>query len=196
MTRRLRIAGTAFGAILVPACAALPPDPPTIKTGEPTDSAGGRPQPVTRRGRDPEPPSRRRLISSRRTHEEPTFAHVPTPTIAHCRPRRSHPCQPRRPSLSANRGRTDRARDRPTPAPADLFAADRAGRSRRRADIPPAEPVPDAEGIIRPWPTIKDRLAHRSRRPRPNPSRRCSRRSAISHRRSSTPSDGPRIGRR
>ena len=37
MTRRLRIASTAFGAMLGPACAGFQPDPPMIKPVNPRE---------------------------------------------------------------------------------------------------------------------------------------------------------------
>src|SRR5262249_15450699 len=142
MTRRLRIAGTAFGAMLVPACAGFAPDPPTIKPVNPPipTAAGYRPAPTVVAAQ----PARPKIVepfAAERPSPLPTLAHVPTPladTPAHAeitpvatRPRDvlSAPMDPPRLSLPA-------LSSMPMSAP--------------------AEPVPDAEGIIRgPWPTIR-----------------------------------------
>ncbi|HKB05975.1 MAG TPA: hypothetical protein VKD90_27520 [Gemmataceae bacterium] len=147
MTRRLRIAGTAFGALLVPACASVSPAPPPMPPALPTGQGAGvsfRPMPgaltaaPTPRGR----PTMK--FADERSEPAPVVAQRPPAAIA------SPPVE-----------RTDyRTPVNPPVLPAPPAPIDPPRLIVPGPSLPPvkpaAEPVPDAEGVIRPpWPVFK-----------------------------------------
>jgi hypothetical protein len=146
MTRRLRIASTAFGAMLVPACAGLQPDLPTIKPVNPPipTAAGYRSTPAA-------PPTVAAPTAKPRTMEK--FADgrpdpPPAPDFAR------QPLLACDPSMHTDVTAVEHRFPETTPGPVDaprinlpMFAG---------GPSPAPEPVPDAEGVIRsPWPVIK-----------------------------------------
>ena len=149
MTRRLRIAGTAFGALLVPACAGFQPDatvmhpavsaqppavkPPTAPLLAQTQAAKPRVVEKFAEGRSDE---------SAVSVERPKPPAPPTPTGVALPP----PGALEQTRLEA-RVEAPALPDPPRAVPTVLD---------RDAVKPAPEPVPDAEGVIRPnWPTIK-----------------------------------------
>ena len=158
--RRLRIAGTAFGALLVPACAGLQPDAtvmhppvqgPHVAVRPPAAPGAG---PTTQAAK----PRTAEKFATERT-EGPAFASAAPPVVE--RPKPALPVvpapTPSGPTLTPPPviEQTKHEIKIEVPAPADP--------PRITAPVPtpgpvkPApEPVPDAEGVIRPsWPTIK-----------------------------------------
>src|SRR5262245_41457813 len=85
MTRRLRIASTAFGAMLVPACAGLQPDPPTIKPVNPPipTAAGYKPTPPMVAAAPPAKPRTMEKFADGRPDpaSAPLFVREPLPAI-------------------------------------------------------------------------------------------------------------------
>jgi len=142
MTRRLRIAGTAFSAMLVPACAGLQPDPPTIKPVNPPIPTAARERPMS--GPPTSQTAKPKTVEKfavERPDAAPTVAHVPTPAVD----------PPPRTEVAQVEHRTNDAAPSPVYAPR-LVRPIPSG----EPTIPPAEPVPDAEGVIRTeWPVIK-----------------------------------------
>jgi len=155
MTRRLRIASTAFGAMLVPACAGFQPDPPMIKPVNPPipTAAGYRPTPTASTSPTaPTPAVVAAQPAKPRTIEKfadgrpdpapaPVFGREPLPAID--------------PSTHTDVAAVEHRSPETTPGPFDaprinlpMFAGG--------PSTPPPEPVPDAEGVIRGnWPVIK-----------------------------------------
>jgi hypothetical protein len=142
MMRRLRIAGTAFGAMLVPACAGFQPNPPTIKPVSPPipTAAGQRPAPVPIASQNARPRTKDTFADGR-PDPMPTVAHVPTPAAE----------TPTRSAIAPVEHQSLDVIPAPPVEPSRLARAIAAS-----AGTPSVEPVPDAEGVIRSdWPVIK-----------------------------------------
>jgi hypothetical protein len=147
MTRRLRIAGTAFGAMLVPACAGFQPNPPTIKPVSPPipTAAGQRPAPVPIASQTARPRTKDTFADGR-SDPMPTVPHVPTPWEGF------HPDSPMRTELAPVEHQTADVVAAPPVEPSRLSRAI----ATNAGSPPPPEPVPDGEGVIRSdWPVIK-----------------------------------------
>ena len=148
MTRRLRIAGTAFSAMLVPACAGFHPDPPTIKPVNPPipTAAGQRPMPGPITSQVARPRTIEKFADGR-PDPMPTIAHVPTPMADPLIP----VADPPRSEITAIEHQTTDV------IPAPPVEHLRLTRTIAANSGPlPVEPVPDAEGVIRSdWPVIK-----------------------------------------
>src|SRR4051795_10175625 len=78
MTRRLRIAGTAFGALLVPACAGFQPDATDMRPITPPKSTGFKPLggPASTQAAKPRSVEK---FAQERTDEAPAIAEKPAP---------------------------------------------------------------------------------------------------------------------
>jgi hypothetical protein len=144
MTRRLRIAGTAFGALLVPACAGFQPDATVMHPVGPAQPVGVKPP----AGASPALAARPRVVekfAEGRTDEAPvspfaTTAERPKPT----------PPAPTGPALAPIALEQSKFENKVEPPRPTLTVPD------RELLKPAPEPVPDAEGVIRPsWPTLK-----------------------------------------
>lgn len=168
MTRRLRIAGTAFGALLVPACAGFQPDatvmhpitppvPPGVRTPAPTVVA-----PVqAARSRTVEKFAEGRTDEPSAVAERPTPAPPPLTTAAGpVEPKVAPPPAPTgTPVVPAPASIQQTKIEKPIepPPPIDPPRVPVPAVPTGDGVIRPApEPVPDAEGVIRAsWPTIK-----------------------------------------
>ena len=143
MTRRLRIAGTAFSAMLVPACAGFQPNPPTIKPVSPPipTAAGQRPAPVPIASQTARPRTMEKFADGR-PDPMPTITHVPMLVT-----------QPvTRSEITPIEHQSTDVIPVPPVEPSRLTRAIAAS----AGTAPPVEPVPDAEGVIRSdWPVIK-----------------------------------------
>ncbi|HJZ91281.1 MAG TPA: hypothetical protein VKE40_10450, partial [Gemmataceae bacterium] len=148
MTRRLRIASTAFGAMLVPACAGFQPDPPMIKPVNPPipTAAGYRPTPPTPTAVAAQPPKPRimeRFADGRPDPAPaPVFVREPLPAID----------PSRHTEVTAIEHRSPETTPGPLDPPRINLPVFSGGLS-----TPPPEPVPDLDGVIRTphWPVIK-----------------------------------------
>ena len=158
--RRLRIAGTAFGAFLVPACASLQPDATVVHPPVPGQAVAVRPPaaPVLGQTTQAAKPRTADKFAIERT-DEPAFASA-TPPAAE-RPKPTLPVvpgpTPGGPALTpaTTIEQTKHETRIAVPAPADLPRIVLPVTDREVVK-PAPEPVPDAEGVIRPsWPTIK-----------------------------------------
>jgi hypothetical protein len=149
MTRRLRIAGTAFGALLVPACAGFQPDATVM---HPAVSA--QPPAVT-------PPMAPLLGQTQgakpRVVEKFAEGRSDASAVSVDRPKPPAPPSPTGVSLPPPSALEQTKLETKVEAPA-LPDPPRVAPSTLDHDVikPAPEPVPDAEGVIRPnWPTIK-----------------------------------------
>jgi len=144
MTRRLRIASTAFGAMLVPACAGFQPDPPTIKPVNPPipTAAGYKPTPPVVAATPAKPRTMEKFADGRPDPAPaPMFVREPLPAID--------------PLKQADVAAVEHRSPDPMPSPLDPPRINLPGFS-SGPSTPPPEPVPDAEGVIRTnWPVIK-----------------------------------------
>jgi hypothetical protein len=149
MTRRLRIAGTAFGALLVPACAGFQPDAtvmhPAVSAQPPAVKPPSAPllgQTQVAKPRVVEKFAEGRADESANSVDRSKPPAPPTPTGVPLLPPSS---------LEQTKLETKiEAPALPDPPRVTPTVLD------RDAVKPPPEPVPDAEGVIRPnWPTIK-----------------------------------------
>src|SRR5262245_8548241 len=145
MTQRLRIASTAFGAMLVPACAGLQPDHPKIKTVHPPipTAAGKRPAPVVVAAQ-PDKPRTTEKFADGRPDPAPVLIFGREPLLR---------CDP---STLADLTAVEHRSPEPTLSPLDPPRINLPGLS-GGLSTPPPEPVPDPDGVIRTphWPVIK-----------------------------------------
>jgi hypothetical protein len=155
MTRRLRIASTAFGALLLPACVGMGPEPGILQPNIPPTQIGHRPPATPKPAAGPTVVSKPRRsvegFAEGRSEPTPTVAPRPLPVnVPVSEPDKSTPtivapvehetanAMPPQPSESPRLELPRPTIDRGKPAP---------------------EPIPDAEGIIRPqWPVLKGTL--------------------------------------
>lgn len=160
--RRLRIAGTAFGALLVPACAGLQPDATVMHPPVAGPQVAVRPPtaPVLGQSTQAAKPRSAEKFAAARTEERTAFCAMPTaaepprpalPVVP--APTPSGPALTTQPVIEQTRHETKIE----VPAPADPPRIVAPVPAPAPEPVKPApEPVPDAEGVIRPsWPTIK-----------------------------------------
>lgn len=149
MTRRLRIAGTAFGAMLVPACAGFQPDATVMHPPVSTQPVAAKAAPSVVGPVQAARPRTVEKFAEGRTAEPITIAERPRSV-----PPAPAPTGPVVPVRSVSELTKVEAKiDAPALADPPRIMVP----SPERDVLKPApEPVPDAEGVIRPnWPTIK-----------------------------------------
>jgi len=147
MTRRLRIAGTALGAMLIPACAGFYPDPPKIRPVDPPIRTAASPRPA------PAPIA----IQNARPRTKDTFADGRSdPMLANVPSEGFHPDPPMRAEIApVEHHEMDVIAAPPVEPSREPMRFPRMAAA-SRGTVPPPEPVPDAEGVIRSdWPVIK-----------------------------------------
>lgn len=148
MTRRLRIAGIAFGALLVPACAGFQPDATDMRPVAPPTSTGFKPLPGPVLGQSQAAKARTvEKFAEGRTDVAPVVAEkatrAPTPIAA------PSPAPAPVPQLEPTRFETPV--DPPIPGTRPRLVA-----PNFESTNPVPEPTPDADGVIRsPLPVIK-----------------------------------------
>lgn len=150
MNRRLRIAGTALGAFLVPACASVKPEPIAKQPAVvPPSSAQKAPTPGTMTSNmSAKMPRVVEKFGEARTEQTAAFAQPPSP--AKEVPIASAPPAPTS-IATAEPVIAESVAPPPSPAPRSTASVPVVGH-----DKPKAEPTPDADGILRAnWPTLK-----------------------------------------
>ena len=158
--RRLRIAGTAFGTLLVPACAGFQPDATVMHPPVQGPHVAVRPPnaPVLGQTTQAAKPRTADKFATERT-EDRTFASVaPTTTEASTPALPVVPAPtPSGPALTVQPGIEQSKHEIKIDVPAPADPPRIVPPTPDLAPVKPApEPVPDAEGVIRPnWPTIK-----------------------------------------
>lgn len=148
MTRRLRIAGTAFSALLVPACAGFQPDATSTKPITPASANAFKPLPgPIQMPTQAAKPRNVEKFAEGRTDEPPAVAEKPTPP-----PTPTGPTIPPMAPAPTTAPTIEQTRFE-TPAEATRLAPPRIDAPK----LPPVpEPTPDADGVIRsPLPVIK-----------------------------------------
>jgi hypothetical protein len=154
MTRRLRIAGTAFSALLVPACASFQPDATSMRpiTPAPGNTFKPLPGPIL----TPTQAAKPRIVdkfAEGRTDEAPAVAEKPAAPVAPPQPPTPTgptvpvqvPVAPTTPTIEQTRFETPTESSRLLPPQIEPV---------KPAPVP--EPTPDADGVIRsPLPVIK-----------------------------------------
>jgi len=148
MTRRLRIAGTAFGALLVPACAGLQPDA-TVSNPAPTNLKAA--PPIVPPTQAAKPRSTDKFGDLRVDQPPPVTINVPPPAAAPTTP----PSVPSGPPVEAPPPAVQQTKAE-TPIEAPKIAPPPIPNPEPGKQADPPEPVPDAECVVRPsWPVIK-----------------------------------------
>jgi hypothetical protein len=151
MKRRLRIAGTAFGALLVPACTGLPSETTAIN---PTATNTKAAPPIVPPTQAAKPRSSDKFGDLRGDAPPPLITTPTTPASVAAAPAPPAP-PPSSPPVAApaptiQQTKAEQPADSPKIAPPPIVMPDFG------KPAPPPEPVPDAEGVIRPsWPVIK-----------------------------------------